>query len=110
MEIQFSPPFLLHLAPMTGQSDRGPGGNRHRPVDDPATNITAMRPGSLGGACGGFLYQARAVAQERTAQITKQADSPAGLRRKNKMPYAQTSPRHPRKGWVGSVADRERSR
>ena len=54
----------------------------------PDVMARAVRPGSLGGACGGFLYQARAVAQEHTAQITKQADSPAGLRRKNKMPYA----------------------
>ncbi len=37
---------------------------------------------------GGYLYEARAVTQERTAQITKPAATGAsGMRRKNKMPY-----------------------
>ena len=34
-----------------------------------------------------YLYQARAVTQEHTAQITKQGGDGRSLRRKNKMPY-----------------------
>ena len=36
---------------------------------------------------GDHLYRARAITQERTAQITKPSRDGRGLRRKNKMPY-----------------------
>ena len=39
------------------------------------------------GLWGDFLYQARAITQEHTGQITKPGGETAGLRRKNKMPY-----------------------
>jgi hypothetical protein len=36
---------------------------------------------------GDHLYQARAITQEHTAQITKQSSNGRTIRRKNKMPY-----------------------
>jgi hypothetical protein len=36
---------------------------------------------------GDHLYQARAITQEHTAQITKPSSNGRALRRKNKMPY-----------------------
>ncbi len=36
---------------------------------------------------GDHLYQARAITQEHTAQITKQSSNGRAIRRKNKMPY-----------------------